>query len=226
MIVNSIVYNNDFKLEDNYIYPVNNISYFSKINGFVKGYINNEPILIDKLIDITCKEFNDQLQNSVNKETIEFIAYKYKDFYVVGKDVYNRLRYNLIYSKNLEDVAHSAMILIKKPIYYRALASYIRENNKARKRTSDESLLHNLIKSDKFVRTGWGVYSLRKRGASKYISAIDGIITLLNEKGTLSNKQIIKALNKNHTRQNISAALKVNINQRLKLVGDNLYSLK
>ncbi|MCX6159248.1 MAG: hypothetical protein NTY74_14805 [Ignavibacteriae bacterium] len=164
LIFNSAQYNDKFKMEKDYLYPANKVSYFSEINEFIKGYINNEPVLLDEIIDISRNSLNDKIPDinyHINRESLSYISYLFNDYFIDGKYINNRILYNLKFSKNLVDVVYSAMSVINSPVHFKDLAKYIRSNNKVRSKTSDANVRRTLLSSDELFVNNRGVFILK-----------------------------------------------------------------
>ena len=235
LVRNTLIYDERFKFANDFVYLIENIKnisgVFDNICQIIANHISKirSPILVDKVLMIIKDKSqipHDELIYYVNRETLIFMSITYKNIFIVGNFIYDKILFNLYYGKSISDITDAAMRNLNEPIHFKLLIDYIRKNNKVRKNISEGSVVNILRKSKKYIMVEWGVYSLNNNKIKQYHSAINLIIELLKIDAPLTETQILNMLKGEYTDWNIKMALKNNIDKKIIKIGNDLYDLK
>ncbi|MBR2641169.1 hypothetical protein IKD49_01770 [Candidatus Saccharibacteria bacterium] len=194
----------------------NSLEVKAKVDEIVKLIrANKEPMTIDEL---------DEKLNYEHPDYIKAIASISKLLaHLNGK--WGLSKWPSVNPKNIRDKIYVILETKKEPLHFSTIAKEIRESNFKRKNVTVQAIHNELIKDDRFVLIGRGVYALSNWGYKK--GTIADVIQLILTKAErpLTREEIVKHVL--HVRRVKETTVLLNLqNKKLfKKVDKNLYTL-
>ena len=193
---------------------------------FVK--FRNEGVVIE----IACQNLFGKCQfdsiesnKLINPATLSYLAKRSEQIHIVEDILYNKMRYNILFGRGLENVAYWALKYHGERMHFTQLAEYIRANN-ANYRNVSYAVIHGaLVHSNRIHDVERGVYALKETNLPKHITAGQALLRLLRDKGPVLLETIFFELGKCYSVWNIKMAIE---NNRHKLIeiGNDMYDLR
>lgn len=127
--------------------------------------------------------------------------------------------------KNIRDKIYVILDAKKEPMHFSAIAKEIKESNFKRKNVTIQAIHNELIKDDRFVLIGRGIYALSSWGYKK--GTISEIIQMILEKADapLSREEIVKHVLKVRKVKETTILLNLQNKKLFKKVDKNSYTL-
>ncbi|MBQ3296991.1 hypothetical protein IJH01_02620 [Candidatus Saccharibacteria bacterium] len=169
----------------------------------------------------------DELDNKLNYEHPDYIkaVASISKLLATLNGVWGLAKWPSVNPKNIRDKIFVILETKKEPMHFSEIAKEIRESNFKRKNVTVQAIHNELIKDDRFVLIGRGIYALSSWGYKK--GTISEIIESVLKKanGPLTREEIVKHVL--HVRKVKETTILLNLqNKKLfKKVGRNSYTL-
>ncbi len=130
----------------------------------------------------------------------------------------------LVNPKSIRDKIYVILQKNTKPMHFTAIAEAIRSSNFKRRDVTTQAIHNELIKDDRFVLVGRGIYALKEWGYSKGTVA-DVIITILAKESPLHRDEIVKRVLKVRQVKPTTVILNLQGKKQFKRVAKATYAL-
>lgn len=176
---------------------------------------NKKPMTIDEL---------DNMLNYEHPDHIKAVASISKQLASLN-DLWGLAKWPSVNPKNIRDKIYVILETRKTPMHFSEIAKEIRESNFKRKNVTIQAIHNELIKDDRFVLIGRGIYALSSWGYKK--GTISDIIQMILEKADtpLSREEIVKHVLKVRKVKETTILLNLQNKKLFKKVDKNLYTL-
>ena len=188
-----------------YFYEKENVLKFEKAIEKTKNYLREKNRSVDfneiaKLINESVKEYGFLfLSTKATKSYLEANKIILKN--ILGEWGYEK--WSHINPKNIRDKAYLSLKKNKKPLHFTEIANEINIIWTKKKKTNSQTVHNELIKDDRFVLVGRGIYALKEWGYEEG-TVLDVIIKIISGKNEgVEQEEIIKeVLKKRQVKEN------------------------
>ncbi len=163
-------------------------------------------------------------QHFLKKEVLLSIFQINKSFKLVEESV-GLIKWRHINPKTIRDKIYFILRQHNKPMHFIEISNQITRFNFDLKRLNVQAIHNELIRYDEFILIGRGIYALKEWGYSSG-TVSDIIETILKEKGSLSQDQIIDSVLKQRQVKPITVILNLKNKSIFTRVGRTQYALK
>ena len=187
----------------------------TKVNEIVKVIRQNgAPMSIDEL---------DNVLNYEHPDHIRAIASISKSLATLN-DVWGLAKWPSVNPRNIRDKIFVILETNKQPMHFSEIAKEIANSSFKRKNVTVQAIHNELIKDQRFVLIGRGIYALSSWGYKK--GTISEIITSILKKSEqpLSREEIVKQVLKTRKVKETTILLNLQNKKLFKKVGRNLYT--
>ncbi|HWZ65796.1 MAG TPA: sigma factor-like helix-turn-helix DNA-binding protein [Patescibacteria group bacterium] len=176
---------------------------------------NNQPITIEAL--------HDQL-NYEHPDRVQALASISKNLANLNGN-WGLTKWPTVNPKNIRDKIYVILQSSTKPMHFSDIASSIKQSDFKRRNVTTQAIHNELIKDNRFVLVGRGIYALDTWGFKK--GTVADIISdiLRNEGGALHRDEIIKRVLKHRQVKQTTILLNLQSKDKFKRVGKATYAL-
>lgn len=121
------------------------------------------------------------------------------------------VKWPLVNPRNIRDKIYVVLKQAAKPMHFSDIAKAVKEQNFKRNNVTEQAIHNELIKDDRFVLIGRGIYALAEQGYKRG-SITDVITDILKENGPMNREDIVRAVLK--VRQVREATVLLNLQSR------------
>lgn len=188
-------------------------SYIDEIVATIKNY--GEPLSIEELHEKTNHDHPDRVRAlaSVSKHLANL------------KDKWGLTKWPTVNPKNIRDKIYVILQDAHKPMHFVEIASAIKASDFKRKDVTTQAIHNELIKDNRFVLIGRGIYALREWGFKKGTVADIICDILKKEGGPLHRDEIVKRVLQHRHVKETTILLNLQGKQRFKRVAKATYTL-
>ncbi len=126
--------------------------------------------------------------------------------------------------KNVRDKAYLALKKENGPMHFRDIAKKIIKSNISSKKVNVQTVHNELIKDNRFVLVGRGVYALKENGYEPG-TVKDVIASLIKTKGPLNSEDVVKLVNEKRILKENTILLNLQNRKHFRRLNDGKYSL-
>lgn len=176
---------------------------------------NKKPMLLDEL---------DNKLNYEHPDHIKAVA-SISKLLATLNGVWGLAKWPSVNPKNIRDKIFVILETKKEPMHFSDIAKEIKESNFKRKNVTVQAIHNELIKDDRFVLIGRGIYALSSWGYKK--GAISDVIKsiLENAEGPLTREEIVKRVLRMRKVKETTILLNLQNKEFFKKVDKNSYTL-
>lgn len=165
--------------------------------------------------------FNNKLKSSPDYHLL-FIS---KQFSVNNFGDIGLAKWPEIRPKNVRDKAYLALKKQGSPLHFRDIAKQIMKNGIGNKSVNIQTVHNELIKDNRFVLVGRGIYALRENGFESG-TVKDVIASLIKSRGPLSSEDVIGLVNQKRLLKENTILLNLQNRKHFKRLSDGTYTLR
>jgi hypothetical protein len=176
---------------------------------------NGQPLTTEALHDKTNHDHPDHVRAlaSVSKDLASL------------KEKWGLSKWPTVNPKNIRDKIYVILQQASKPMHFSDIAKAIKESDFKRKDVTTQAIHNELIKDNRFVLIGRGIYALKEWGFEKGTVADIIIEILKKEGGPLHRDEIVKRVLKHRQVKETTILLNLQGKQRFKRVAKATYAL-
>jgi DNA-directed RNA polymerase delta subunit len=211
-----------------YFYEKENVLKFEKIIKKLENYLKekNKNIDFDKIIKL--------INESVKEYNIPDISVKAIESYlgankIILKNIlgeWGSEKWPRINPKNIRDKAYLSLRKNKKPLHFTKIADEINIIWPKKKKTNNQTVHNELIKDNRFVLVGRGIYALKEWGY-KQGTVLDVIIEIMKEKNkNIKQEEIIEEVLKKRQVKKNTIILNLQNKKYVEKLNGKIYRLK
>ena len=176
---------------------------------------NKQPMTIDEL---------DAKLNYEHPDYIKAVASVSK-LVATLNGLYGLTKWPSVNPKNIRDKIFVILESAKEPMHFSEIAKQIKESNFKRKNVTVQAIHNELIKDQRFILIGRGIYALDSWGYKKGTIADIITATLTKSKESLTREEIVKRVLKVRKVKETTILLNLQNKKLYKKVDKNLYTL-
>ena len=176
---------------------------------------NKQPMTIDEL---------DAKLNYEHPDYIKAVASVSK-LVATLNGLYGLTKWPSVNPKNIRDKIFVILESAKEPMHFSEIAKQIKESNFKRKNVTVQAIHNELIKDQRFILIGRGIYALDSWGYKKGTIADIITATLTKSKEPLTREEIVKRVLKVRKVKETTILLNLQNKKLYKKVDKNLYTL-
>ena len=139
--------------------------------------------------------------------------------------LYGLTKWPSVNPKNIRDKIFVILESAKEPMHFSEIAKQIKESNFKRKNVTVQAIHNELIKDQRFILIGRGIYALDSWGYKKGTIADIITATLTKSKEPLTREEIVKRVLKVRKVKETTILLNLQNKKLYKKVDKNLYTL-
>lgn len=204
------------------------------ISRFKEALKKVKTRLQEKNKSVNFNEIAELINESVEKYSSLFLSTKaIKSYLDANKIVLKNIlgewgyeKWSYINPKNIRDKAYLSLKKNKKPLHFTEIANKINIIWPKKKKTNSQTVHNELIKDDRFVLIGRGIYALKEWGYEQG-TVLDVIIKIMSEKNeSMKQEEIIEeVLNKRQVKEN-TIILNLQNKKYFEKMAGKIYNLK
>ena len=211
-----------------YFYEKENILKFEKAIEKTKNYLR------EKNRSINFNKIRELINEDTNEYNSSFLSVKITSSYletnkIILKNILGEWgceKWPHINPKNIRDKSYLSLKKNKEPLHFTKIADQINIIWPKKKKTNSQTVHNELIKDDRFVLIGRGIYALKEWGYDQG-TVLDVIIEIIKEKnGDMKQEEIIKeVLSKRQVKEN-TIILNLQNKEYFEKLNGKIYKLK
>ncbi len=187
--------------------------------------------LVDEMVEtlkradrpLTLEELQSQLSTKLDLHHLEGLARSSK-LIARLENKWGHITNPLVNPKSIRDKIYVILQKHGKPLHFTAIAEAIKNSDFRRRAVTTQAIHNELIKDDRFVLVGRGIYALKEWGYSKGTVA-DVITTILKKDSPLHRDEIVQRVLKQRQVKSTTIILNLQGKKQFKRVAKATYAL-
>lgn len=188
-----------------------------QIDGVVKALkAHGQPVSLDELYNLVGGDYEHPSEvgaiASISKQVTSF------------KGMWGLNKWPSVNPRNIRDKIYVVLKESGQPMHFSEIAKAIKQQKFHRNNVTDQAIHNELIKDDRFVLIGRGIYALSENGYKKG-SITDVITSLLQQNGPMYRDDIVREVLKTRQVRETTILLNLQSKPQFKRVAKNQYAL-